>query len=410
MKLTDIDCKTAKPKDKAYKITDGGGLYLEVQPNGRKYWRMKYRFNGKESRLSFGVYPATPLKKAREERRIAKELLNEGKNPNEEKRIEKLERQVDYENNFENVAREWHQQKYHTWKPEHAERILTRLEKDVFPTFGKRPIKSIRPIEILSAVRGVEARGANDLAHRTMQTCSQIFRYAVATGRVERDPTPDLRGALQPVKSKSYAHLSEEELPEFLRKLNNYDTRYNGNMLTKLAFKLLVLTFVRSGEIRGAKWEEIDWDKAQWRIPAERMKMKEPHIVPLCKQSLAILREIQKISGDSYGGNLFPSQQNPRQIMSENTFLRVIEILGYKGKTTGHGFRSTASTILNENGFNRDWIERQLAHCERDQVRSAYNYAEYLPKRTDMMQWWADYIDSSMRKPHERKTKARKAS
>ncbi|MBY0408302.1 MAG: tyrosine-type recombinase/integrase [Rickettsiales bacterium] len=394
MKLSNLDCKNAKPTEKPRKMADGGGLYLEVAPNGSKYWRMKYRFNGKESRLSFGLYPDVSLAEAREKRRLAKKTLDEGKNPNEEKRIEKLERQVSYENNFENIAREWHKEKYHTWKPLHAERILTRLEKDVFPSLGARSIKAIKPIEILAAIRGVEDRGAHDLAHRTMQTCSQIFRYGVATGRVERDPTVDLRGALKPVKSENYAYLTEEDLPPFLKKLECYDSHYNGQPLTKLAFKLLLLTFVRSGEIRGALWKEIDWDKAQWKIPAERMKMKEPHIVPLSKQSVALLKEIQKITGDSYGGFLFPSQQNPRKIMSENTFLRVLEILGYKGKATAHGFRSTASTILNENGFRSDVIERQLAHGERDQVRAAYNYAQYLPERKEMMNWWANYIDS----------------
>ena len=394
MKLSNIACKNAKPSEKPRKLADGNGLYLEIAPNGSKYWRMKYSFNGKESRLSFGVYPHVSLAEAREKRRLAKKMLEEGKNPNEEKRIEKLERKISYENNFENIAREWHKEKYPTWKPGHAERILTRLEKDIFPSLGARPIKAIKPIEILAAIRGVEERGAHDLAHRTMQTCSQVFRYAVATGRVERDLTVDLRGALKPVISENYAYLGEEELPGFMEKLERYTSHYNGYPITKLAFKLLLLTFVRSGEIRGAQWKEIDWDKEQWKIPAERMKMKEAHIVPLSKQSLAILREIQKITGDSYGGFLFPSQQNPRRIMSENTFLRVLDILGYKGKATAHGFRSTASTILNENGFRSDVIERQLAHGERDQVRAAYNYAQYLPERKEMMTWWANYLDS----------------
>jgi integrase len=227
-----------------------------------------------------------------------------------------------------------------------------------------------------------------------LQHCSQVFRYAIATGRAEHDITANLKGALQPAISNGLAHLPESVLPEFLSNLEQYDTEFGGNILTKLAFKLLILTFVRSGEIRGAKWGEIDWDKAQWRIPAERMKMRDLHIVPLAKQSIAILKELKNITGHSYSGYVFPSQKNPRNMMSENTFLRAIMVMGYKGKTTGHGFRSTASTILNENGFKPDVIERQLAHCERDQVRNAYNHAEYLPERAEMMQWYANYLES----------------
>lgn len=249
-------------------------------------------------------------------------------------------------------------------------------------------------MELLDAIRTLENEGKRDLAHRQLQHCSHIFRYAVATGSADTDITVNLKGALQPVKSKHYAHLSAKELPAFLNKLNCYDTNYNGHILTKLAFQLLILTFVRSGEIRGARWEEINLSEAIWKIPAERMKMKTPHFVPLSSQSITLLKEIRLITGNNPSGYVFPSQKTPHKIMSENTFLRAIDIMGYKEKTTGHGFRSTASTILNENNFARDVIERQLAHCERDQVRAAYNHAEYLPQRKAMMQWWGDYIDS----------------
>lgn len=394
MKLTIVAVKNAKTKEKLYRLFDGGGLYLEVNPQGGKYWRFKYRFNNKERRMGFGVFPTIGLAEAREKRMEAKKKLDKGLDPAEVRKLAKLERQVDYENNFQNIAREWHEQRRHTWKPIHAERIIKRLEADVFPTIGNRPIKVVRPPELLVAIRKIEERGNNDLAHRVMQTCSQVFRYAVATGRAEHDVTADLKGALKPVKSKNLSHLSEGELPGFLSKLERYEEDYRGNRLTKLAFKLLILTFVRSGEIRGAMWNEIDFDKAQWRIPAERMKAKDIHIVPLSKQSITILKEIQEISGQHYSNYVFPSQQNPRRTMSENTFLRAIEIMGYRGETTGHGFRSTASTILNENGHRPDVIERQLAHAERDQVRAAYNHAEYLPERTGMMQWWGDYIEN----------------
>ncbi len=379
---------------KAKKDFDGGGLYFEATPSGGKYWRMKYRFNGKEKRLSFGIYPDISLQDAREKRREAKKLLDGGIDPGEKKKLDKLEQQNEYGNSFENLAREWHAQKIHTWKPKHAENILKRLESNIFPAIGKRPVKSVTPPELLTALRKIEEKGTYDLTHRIMQTCAQVFRYAVATGRAERDITADLKGALKPAKSKAMAHLSEGELPEFLRELEKYDMEYGGRLLTKLAFKFLILTFVRSGEIRGAKWDEIDWDKKQWRIPQERMKMKSPHIVPLAEQSITLLEEIKELTGDNCENFIFPSQQTPRKMMSENTFLRVIEILGYKGRTVGHGFRSTASTILNEHGFNKDWIERQLAHAERDQVRDSYNHAEYIKQRTDMMQWWADYLEN----------------
>ncbi len=403
MKLTAIALKNAKPKDKIYRLFDGGGLYLEITPAGGTYWRYKYRFNGKEKRMAFGVYPDISLQDAREKRRLAKKTLDEGFDPSEQKKLEKIERKANYENNFENIAREWHKQKLHTWNPTHADNIMKRFEVNIFPYIGQRPIKEIKPAELLQAVKILETKGNRDLAHRVMQQCAQIFRYAIATSRAENDITLSLKGALQPAATEHMAYLTEAELPAFLQKLERYED-FGGSILTKLAFKLLVLTFLRSSEIRGkfdkktkaifpARWSEIDFEKAQWRVPAERMKMKEQHIVPLARQAIEILRQIQEITGGHYDNYILPSQHNPRQVMSENTFLRVIDVLGYKGNATAHGFRSTASTILNERGYRADVIERQLAHCERNQIRAAYNHAEYLPERTAMMQDWADYID-----------------
>lgn len=394
MPLTDIACKNAKPREKLWKLSDSGGLYLQIMPNGQKYWRMNYRFLGKHKTLAIGIYPRTTLVEARAKREEAKKMLDAGKDPMTQKKLAKLELQMNHDNSFENIAREWHSQKLHTWKPDHAASILKRLETNMFPKVGKRPVKELTAPELLVALRVLEKDGKRDLAHRQLQHCSQILRYAIATGRAEHDITQHLRGALQPTKSRGMAFLEELELPEFLSRLDKYDTQYKGSLLTKLAFKLLILTFVRSGEIRGAKWDEIDWEKSLWKIPAERMKMNETHIVPLAKQSIAILKELQGISGRNICGYIFPAQTNPRSIMSENTFLRAIEIMGYKGKTTGHGFRSTASTILNENEWRREVVERQLAHAERDTVRAAYNHAEYLKERTEMMQWWADHVDS----------------
>lgn len=396
MKLTSIQCKNAKfsPDGLGNKLSDGGGLFLHVKETG-KYWRMNYRFVGKQKTLYIGVYPETSLAEARDKRDKARKLIEAGKDPSTQKKLSKLELQTNHDNSFEKIAREWHSQKVHTWNLKHAAIILKRLETYIFKKIGTRPIKEVTTPELLNALRVLEQEGKRDLAHRQLQHCSQIFRYAIVTGRAQFDITANLKGALQPTKSKGMAYLPESELPGFLRKLERYDTDYRGNTLTKLAFKLLILTFVRSGEIRGAKWDEINWEKAQWRIPAERMKMKEQHLVPLASQSLAILKQIREITGHNIGGYLFPSQQNPRSIMSENTFLRAIEVMGYKGLTTGHGFRSVASTILNENRFHRDVIEAQLAHCERDQVRGAYNHAQYLLERVEMMQWWADYIDNA---------------
>lgn len=394
MKLTNTQCKNAKfnPDGKGNKLSDGGGLYLHITQTG-KYWRLNYRFLDSQKTLAIGVYPQITLAEAREKREEAKKLITAGKDPNAEKKIAKIELRTSYENNFEAIAREWYSQQLHTWAPKHAETILKRLDVNVFRKIGKRPIKEIRSSELLHAIQTLEQEGKRDLAHRMLQHCGQIFRYAISKGLTDTDITNNLKGALQPVKSKGLAHLSEEQLPDFLQKLENYDTTYRGNVLTKLAFKLLILTFVRSGEIRGAKWEEINWEKAEWRIPAERMKMKEKHIVPLSRQSTYILKQLHDITGHTLSGYIFPSQNNPRKTMSENTFLRVIDVMGFKGQTTGHGFRSVASTILNEHQFRRDVIERQLAHGERDQVRAAYNFAEYLPERAAMMQWYADYID-----------------
>ena len=392
MKLTQKACENAKPKEKSYKLSDGEGLYLEIMQNGSKYFRMKYRFQGKEKRLALGVYPNVSLQEAREKRRSAKKKLEQGLDPSEQKKLEKINHQANYENTFKTIAYEWHNQNAHTWTAIHGARILKRLEKDIFPQMGDRPIQEITPPEVLAAIRQIEARGVNELAHRTMQTCSQVFRYGVATGRTGRDVTVDLRGALKPVVTKHLAHLKEAELPDFLYRLNHYE-ECGGSILTKLAFQFLILTFVRSSEIRGATWDEIDYDKAQWRIPASRMKMKEQHIVPLSKQSIHLLKQIHEITGNNFNNYILPNQYNPRKIMSENTFLRVIEVLGYKGRTTAHGFRSVASTILNERGYKADVIERQLAHAERNQIRAAYNHAEYLGERKIMMQAWADYID-----------------
>ncbi len=398
MKLTNIAVKNAKPQDKAYYLPDGDNLSLLITPNGAKIWRLAYRHNNKRKQIALGKYPVLSLQEAREVKLEKQKLLNKGIDPVQDRRQKRLDDELKHENNFEIIAREWHGQRYHTWQPKHADNIMKRLSTNIFPKLGKKPVTEITPQELLHIIRPIEAAGKPHIAQRMLQTTSQIFRYAVACGKAQRDITQDLRGALTPVQSKNHRHLNEKQLPEFLKALNNYDLNKhyggcNGNPIVKWGFQFLILTFVRTGELRGAHWSEIDWEKSLWRIPAERMKMKDPHIVPLSKQSLILLKKLHDVTGDSHSGCIFPSFANPRKTISENTFLKAINLMGFKEQATGHGFRSTASTILNENGYRADVIERQLAHCERNQVRAVYNHAEYLPERKEMMQWWADYLE-----------------
>lgn len=391
MKLTDTACKNAKPLEKPRKLSDGAGLYLEIVPNGKpngsKYWRLKYRFAGKEKRLAIGIYPEVSLKEAREKRDKARDLIRDGIDPSQAKKDLKHQQYIDTENTFKNIACEWHHNQKLTWTSKHAETVLRRLELNVFPILGDKPIHTIKAQELLNVIRIIEGREALDVAHRTLQTCGQIFRYAIATGRAERNVTLDLRGALKTRKKENYNHLEAKELPEFLQKLAEYD----GDLQTVLGFKLLILTFVRTGELRGAKWEEIDFEKAEWRIPAERMKMKELHIVPLSTQAIAVLKELQRLTG--HHEYIFPNRNKPLSFISENTLLYALYRMGYHNRATVHGFRATASTILNEHNWRPDVIERQLAHAERNKVRASYNHAQYLPERQRMMQWWADYLD-----------------
>ena len=374
--------KTNKP----YKLSDGEGLYLEVTPKGQKYWRLKYRFDGKEKRLSIGVYPAIPLKEARKKRDEAKALLLNGVDPGEFKKTIKKQENLE---GFEYVAREWHTKHKANWTDSHAKKLIDRLEKDVFPWLGTRPSNEITPPELLAILRRVESRGALDTAHRIMQTCGQVFRYAVATGRAERDPSVDLKGAIPPAKKSHLASIVDPvKIGQLLRAIDGYE----GHFVTRSAMRLASYVFVRPGELRQAEWSEIDLDIAEWRIPAEKMKMRELHIVPLSSQALEILKEIKPLTG--HARYVFPSIRTNKRPMSENTVNAGLRRLGYsKDEMTGHGFRSMASTLLNEQGWHRDAIERQLAHAERDSVRAAYNYAEHLPERKKMMQFWSNYLD-----------------
>ena len=385
--LTDTSIKNAKPNEKPYKISDERGLFILVNPNGSKLWRFRYRMDGKENLLSFKSYPEVSLKEAREKRDEARKMLRDGIDPSRAKKAQKASDSG--ADTFETISREWFEKFSSTWTPSHGERIIRRLERDVFPWIGKRPIKEINAPDLLSVLRRIEGRGAVETAHRASQNCGQVFRYAIATGRAERDPSGDLRGAIPPPKKTHHASITDpKEVGALLRAIDGYE----GGLIVRAALRLAPLVFLRPGELRKAEWKEIDWEKSEWIIPAERMKMKEKHIVPLSCQALEVFREIQPFTGE--GKYIFPSPRTWERPMSDNAILSALRRMGYTGdQMTGHGFRSMASTLLNEQGWNRDAIERQLAHAERDEIRAAYNYAQYLPERRKMMQSWADYLD-----------------
>jgi len=391
MPLTDTTCRNARSAEKPLKISDGGGLFLLIQPTDSKLWRMAYRFQNKQKTLAFGAYPAVSLKDARAKRDSAKELLAKGIDPGEVKRMEKRDAKIAGLNTFEAIAREWFNARRAGWTAGYSDRLLRRLEADLFPRIGLRPISEIEPLELLECIRVVEKRGAVEIAKRLLQSSGQIFRYGVASGRAFRDPSQDLRGALQsPGPTKHHAALKASELPDFLRALENY----NGERSTLLGLKLIAHTILRTNEVRYGHWSEIeglDDDVPLWRIPPERMKARSEHLVPLTPQVVAILRELRALAGESDCILPAPTKEG---VVSQNTFIYAVYRLGYHSRMTVHGFRGTASTILNEQGFNRDWIERQLAHAERNEVRAAYNAAEWLTYRRNMMAWWSEYLDA----------------
>lgn len=391
MPLTDTTIRTAKPKDKPYKLADGGGMYLEVTPAGGKWWRIKYRIEGKEKRISLGTYPEVSLKDARERREAARKLLAAGINPSEQRKATKAAKTGQATNSFEAIAREWYGKQAHSWAPSHREKIIRRLERDLFPWLGSRPIASITTPELLDVLRRIEERGAVETAHRAHQNCGQIFRYAVATGRTEYNPSPDLKGALPPVKKTHYAAMTDPKaVGELLRAIDDYQ----GTLVTKCALRLAPLVFVRPGELRAAEWAEFDLDRGEWNIPAERMKMREPHLVPLSSQAIAILREIHALTGS--GRYVFPSARSQQRPMSNNAILAALRRMGFaKDEMSGHGFRAMARTILDEVlQIRPDFIEHQLAHAVRDPNGRAYNRTAHRAERHKMMQRWADYLDS----------------
>ncbi len=392
MALNDIKCKNAKPKEKSYKLADEKGLYLEIMPNGSKYWRHKYRFNKKEKRIAYGVYPEVTLAEAREKRDISRKLLEQNIDPVSHKQEQKHLALLNAENTFEPLAREWHNKNLARWTSRHAQDIMTRLEKDIFPEIGNMPVRDISAPCLLRAIHKIEKRGAHELARRARGVCENVFAYGIGTGRADRNVAIDLKGTLEAFKRGHYAAFDYKEIPVFLDKLEKNTARLYPQTIR--ATKMLMLTFVRTGELINATWEEIDFKKKQWLIPAERMKMRRPHAVPLSKQVIEILKQQKEETDVLNTPYVFPSQVSPKKPMSNATILGAIKRLGYRGQMTGHGFRALAmSTIKEKLGYRHEVVDLQLAHAKANKVDAAYDRAEFMDERIKMMQEWADYLD-----------------
>jgi len=388
MPLSDAKVRSAKPSTKAVKLFDERGLYLEVSPSGGKWWRLKYRFDGKEKRLSLGVYPDVGLKDARARRDSARRLLSEGVDPSANRKAQRSTSSEHAANSFEVIAREWFERYSPNWVPSHASRIIRRLERDIFPWIGKAAVADLTPPQVLEVVRRIEDRGALETAHRALQNCGQVFRFAVATGRAERDATADVRGALPPVKAGHFSAVTDPaQVAEMLRVLDSY----RGTVTVRCALRLAPLVFVRPGELRHAQWSDIDLEDAEWHYTVT--KTNTPHIVPLSRQAVDALSELEPLTGD--GRYVFPSARSADRPMSDNAILAAMRRMGIeKSQMTGHGFRAMARTILDEVlGFRPDYIEHQLAHTVRDPNGRAYNRTAHLAERRKMMQAWADYLD-----------------
>ena len=389
MPLTDTHIRSLKPEAKPRKYFDGGGLFLYVPINGSKLWRMAYRYDGKSKLLSFGDYPAVSLKDARGRRDEAKGLLAKGIDPSAQKKAAKREQVTAERDSFENIALDWHRTRLAGFSEKHQGTALYRLNTYILPIIGKKHIARLEAPEILALVKSIEDKGNHETARRVLQIIGQVFRFAIAMCKIKHNIVADLHGALRPRKvTHRAAVLEKEKVAQLLMAIDDYA----GYFPLVCALKLAPMLFVRPTELRCATWQEFDLDAAEWRIPAERMKMRRTHIVPLSRQALAILKELKKFSGE--GQYLFPSMRTETRPISDATMLNALRRMGYqKHEMSVHGFRSIASTLLNELGYNRDWIERQLAHGDSNGVRAAYNYAEYLPERKRMMQEWSDFLD-----------------
>ena len=386
MPLNDRQIKHSKPKDKPYKLTDGNGLYLHITPAGGKLWKLDYAIDGKRKTLSIGKYPHLSLVEAREAAENARKMKAQGIDPSQAKQQAKAERQAALLNTFEHIARDWHQNNISRWKPNHAQRIMRYLEKDVFPHIGSSPIQELRVAHIKKVLDAITARGVAETAEKIRQWINKIFNYALMLERVDGNPASALVGYIQPQTTEHMPALPREELTEFYHRLLQVDAEPQN----RLCLMLLVLCFPRNTEIRGGEWKEINWQAKTWTIPASRMKRPREHLIPLSDWAMELLQELHQLTGK--GRFMFPNRNTISGYISENTLGNILNRIGYKGIATPHGFRSLASSILNEQGFNPDAIERQLAHVEENKIRAAYNRAEYLAERTEMMQWYSDYL------------------
>jgi len=393
MALTDTEIRKAKARPDSYRMSDGNGLFLLLTPAGGKLWRWKYRHGGKEKLMTFGAYPDVPLALAREQHAEARRLLASGLDPMDRRKADKAAQQALSADSFQSIASDWMKHWKDGKSPRHVDYVARRMEADILPCLGARPIAEIEAPELVAMTKAIEGRGARDIAKRALETAGQVFRYAIAHGHARRNPASEIKPSdiLKSVRKVNYARVDAKELPSLLKAIEVYQ----GTPVTRLAIKLMALTFVRTSELIGAKWAEIDTEAARWDIPAERMKMRTPHIVPLAAQAIEVLEMLRTITGHSEW--LFPGDRNAAKPMSNNTILMALERMGYKGRMTGHGFRGLASTILHEKGYAHEHIELQLAHAPRNAVSAAYNHALYLEPRSKLMQDWADYLEATLR-------------
>jgi len=391
--LSDMGVKKAKAREKAYSMSDGGGLYLWITPVGGKLWRWSYRFDGKKKLMALGKYPDTSLLQARERHSEARKLLATGVDPMAHRKTEKTAEKAAVENSFQSITAQWLDHWQDGKSPRHVDSVRRRMAADILPCLGARPIAEIEAPELVAMANAIQDRGARDIAKRALETVGQVFRYGIAHGYAKRNPASEIRPSdiLKSTHKTNYARIDAKELPLLLKRIEVYQ----GKQITRLAMKLMAMTFVRTSELIGAKWTEFDLEAGRWDIPAQRMKMRTPHIVPLARQALEVLEMLRDLAGSSEW--LFPGDHNAAQPMSNNTILAALERMGFKGKMTGHGFRGLASTILHEQGYPHDHIELQLAHSPRNAVSAAYNHALYLGPRAKMMQDWADFLESTQR-------------
>ncbi|MDE9436420.1 tyrosine-type recombinase/integrase [Xenorhabdus bovienii] len=388
MKLTDLAIKRAKPKEKTYTLADGNGLSLLIDTNGSKGWRYRYQFAGKTKMISLGIYPVVTLNEARTKRDEARKLVANGLNPSEVRKTEKISAANLIENTVENITHEWYEKRVDRWSASYAKEMMETFEKDVFPYIGNRPIAEIKPMELMAVLSRMNDRGATEKLRKVRQRCGEVWRYAIVTGRAEYNPAPDLVSAFAPHKKEHYSFLTVDEIPEFYKSLN----AYTGSFIVKMGMRLQMIIGARPGELRKAEWSEVDFNKAQWEIPAAKMKMRRPHIVPLSSQTIDILEQIKPITVQ--GKYVFQGRNDANKPMSEMALNLLIRRIGYTGQATSHGFRHTMSTILHEQGYPSEWIETQLAHVDKNSIRGTYNHAQYLDGRREMLQWYADYMET----------------